>query len=362
MVFDLKQYRDIYEDCKAWIIAHQDRITDFSEGSVISSEIEAFARELALLYSEARSGFSEVLTKLPYSIFNLEKNSAQYAIGQETFSRVDTTVAVTVAVGTQIATAGGVVYETTQEGVIAIGATSITLPIKALEKGKTGNVPAGTITILVSGITGVDAVVNSANVGGGVDEETEVEYYSRFRAYLLGLARSNKYGIISGALLNESLRSASIVEHFPPKSGFYNFTLYLDDGSGTVSNTTIAQVKQVIDGDGTAQFEGYRAVGINVDYLAPTSVPINVTGTVVASYAIDLTEAKKIIDAAITAHLNGKIIGSDVRRADIQRVVLSYPWIIDLNIETPVENITINDGQIARSGTINLVYEQRTED
>lgn len=362
MNFDLKQYRDIYEDCKAWIIAHQDRVTDFSEGSVISSEIEAFARELALLYSEARAGFSEVLMKLPYSIFNLEKNPAQYAIGQETFSRVDTTVAVTVAVGTQVATAGGVVYETTEEGVISIGSASITLPIRALEKGKNGNVPAGTITVLVSGITGVDSVVNASNVGGGVNEETEVEYYSRFRSYLLGLARSNKYGLISGALLNEALRSASIVEHFPPKSGFYNLTLYLDDGSGTVSNTTIAEVKQVIDGDGTAQFEGYRACGINIDYLAPTSVPVNVTGTVIVSYAIDLTEAKTIIDNAMTEHLNGKIIGNDVRRADLQRVVLSYPWIIDLNIGTPAENITINDGQIARAGTINLIYEQRTED
>lgn len=360
MVFNLKQYQAIYDDIKAYIIAAQDRVTDFTAGSVIASEIEAFSREMALLYSDARAGFSEVLAKLAFSVFSISKNPSQFAIGTVTFSRVVTTATVTLPLGTQVSTSGGVLYETTETSSIAVGVSSATVAIKAVESGKSGNVPAGTITILVSGLAGVDSVVNQSNVGGGVDEETDAEYMARFKAFLLGLGKSNRWGIIYGALLNPALRSASLVEHFPPKNGLYNFTLYLDDGSGTVSQITIDEVAAVIDGDGTVDSPGYRAAGINAEYLAPTSVPVNVTGTAVVSFAVDLEEAKNTLKSAILAHLNAKTIGEDVIRAQIQKVVLNYPWVLDLDITAPSANIAIGENQIARAGTVTLLVTQST--
>lgn len=358
MAFNVRQYQQIYDAIKAYIIAAQDRVTDFEPGSVISSEIEAFAREMALAYSESRAGFSEVLMKLPFSIFNIIKHPAQFAVGVVSFSRVLTVGSVTVPLGTQVSTAGGVIFETTAAVSMADGVASVNAAIKAVESGKSGNVPAGTITILVSGLSGIDSVVNASNVGGGVDEESDAEYLSRFRTYLLGLAKSNRWGVITGALNNPALRSASLVEHFPPKSGLYNFTLYLDDGSGTVSQPVIDAVKASVDGDGTAESPGYRAAGINVDYLAPSSVPVSVIGSVVVSFAVELSEAKSTIDAAVLEFLNSKIIGEDVIRAQMQKIILNYPWVLDLDISSPAGNIAISEGQIARAGTITLAYSQ----
>ncbi len=70
--------------------------------------------------------------------------------------------------------------------------------------------------MFVSGFSGIDAVVNNGPIGGGVNEESDNEYLARFRAYLLGLGKSNIYGLISGALVNPALRSVSVVEHFLP--------------------------------------------------------------------------------------------------------------------------------------------------
>lgn len=358
MGFNLKNYQAIYDDIKAYIIGAQDRITDFTPGSVIASEIEAFAREMALLYSDTRAGFSEVLAKLAFSIFSIIKHLAQKAIGTVTFSRAITTSSVTIPLGTQVSTSGGVIYETTATATIAAGVASVNVPIKAVESGKSGNVPAGTIVILVSGLAGIDSVYNQSNVGGGVNEETDAEYLTRFKAFLLGLGKSNRWGIIYGALLNSALRSASLVEHFPPKNGFYNFTLYLDDGSGTVSQATIDAVSAVIDGNGTVDSPGYRAAGINADYLAPTSVPVDITGTIVVSYAVDLEEAKTILYDAVLAHMNSKVIGEDVLRSKIQKVVLNNPWVLDLDISVPAANIAIGENQIARAGTITLLVTQ----
>lgn len=356
--FNLKQYRDIYTSIKAWIIAHQDRISDFNSGSVISSEIEAFARELSILYSESRAGFSEVLTKMAYTVFGLVKHASQYAIGSVTFSRTITTSSIIIPLGTQVATAGGVMFETTEAVSMGIGTASVAAAVRAMDAGTDGNVAAGTVNTIVSGISGVDAVINYSPVGGGVNEETDAEYVARFRAYLLGLSRSGVWGIISGALSNEALRSAAVTEHFPPKDGLYNLTLYLDDGFGTVSSTIIDEVQAVIDGDGTAENPGYRAAGINIDYMAPSVVSIDVEGTVYFSYAVGDAEAKSLIDAAVLAFLNGHTIGQDVIRAQLQKTILDFPWVLDLEITVPLGNTAISDGQIARAGTITLTYVQ----
>lgn len=354
--FNLRQYHEIYNAIKAYIIAHQSIVSDFTEGSVISSEIEAFSRELALLYSEARSGFSGVLTKLPYSIFGITRHPAQYATGSVRFTRLLSSGVLMIPQGTQVATPGGVIFETTEAVEIEDGDTTVDSAVRAVEIGSSGNVPAGTVTVLISGIVGVDSVLNTAAIGGGVNAETDAEYLARFRAYLLGLSRSNRNGIITGALLNENLRSASIVENFPPRAGLYNLDLYLDDGNGTVSDLIIEAVKAVIDGDGSLANPGYRAAGINVAYSAPTVVPINVTGTVYVTYSV--SEAKTIIDAAITSYINAHIIGQDLVRAQLQKTILAYPWVLDLNIATPSGNVAVNDGQIARASTLNLTYTQ----
>lgn len=356
--FNLKQYSEIYNAIKAWIIAHQSRVTDFNTGSVIASEIEAFAREMSILYSEARSGFSEVLTKMPFTIFGISRHPSQKAVGTVTFSRVNTTGEVVITTGTQVATAGGVVYETTAAGTMANGASSVSVAVRAVYAGSTGNVPAGTVTVFVSSLPNVDAVINYNPIGGGVDEETDAEFMSRFRAYLLGLAGSNRYGLISAALQNPALRSASVVEHFPPKSGLYNLTLYLDDGNGSVSSPIIDAVKAVVDGDGTETNPGYRAAGINIEYAAPSPVSIPVTGTVYYTYEVASDEAKSLIDAAVLSFLNEHTIGQDVIRAQLQKTILDFPWVVDLDITVPEGNTAIGNNQIARAGTVTLTYVQ----
>ncbi len=84
-------------------------------------------------------------------------------------------------------------------------------------------------------------------------------------------------------------------------------------------------MKAVVDGDGTLANPGYRAAGINVDYLAPTAVPINVEGTVYFSYQVTADEAKSIIDTAVTTFLNAHVIGEDAVRAQLQKVILDFP-------------------------------------
>jgi uncharacterized phage protein gp47/JayE len=355
--FNLKKYTDIYNDCKNYIIANQDRVTDFNDGSTISTEIEAFCREMAAMYSQARSGFSAVLAKIAYSAFKFSKQTATYASGAVAFTRADTTKATTVSSGTQVSTAGGVVFETIADVTVAIGTATVSVAVEAVDCGTSGNVAAATITTIVSAIA-MDSVTNQSAISGGLDAETDAQYQARFLAYINGLGLSNKYGIIAGALTNSSLRSASIVECFPPSNGLYNLILYIDDGNGNASATTIAAVKSLIDGDGTKTNPGYRAAGINVKYAAPTAILINVTMTIIISYAIDSTLAKSDLVTAITTFINALTIGETMVIKQLEKTLFAYGWVLDVATTLPSANTLISDSEIARIGTIALTVTQ----
>lgn len=355
--FNLKKYTDIYNDCKNYIIANQDRITDFNDGSTISTEIESFCREMAAMYSQARSGFSAVLAKIAYSAFKFPKQPASYASGTVAFTRDDTTMAKTLSAGTQVSTNGGVVFKTTADALVPIGTATVSASIQAVDSGTSGNVAAGTITTIVSDIA-MDSVANQSAISGGLDAETDAQYQARFLAYINGLGLSNKYGIIAGALTDSSLRSASIVECFPPAQGLYNLILYIDDGNGNASATTIAAVKSLIDGAGIKTNPGYRAAGINVLYAAPTAVLINITMALTISYAIDSTLAKSDLNDAITTFINALTIGETVVVKQLEKALLAYGWVLDVATALPSANTLISDSEIARIGTIALTITQ----
>jgi|WetSurMetagenome_2_1015567.scaffolds.fasta_scaffold18307_3 uncharacterized phage protein gp47/JayE len=357
MSFNLRTYSAIYDSIKSYIIANQDIITDFNDGGVLSSEIEAFSRQLAQAYAEDRAGFTEVLKKLPYSIFDFSAKSAVTATGIVTFTRTDTTVSVTISSGTQISTTGGVVFETTTDVSMPIGTANVSVAVEAVTSGTTGNVSAGTVTTIVSSVD-ADSVTNSSAMAGGVDAETTAQALSRFRSYLMGLSKSNKYGIMYAALLNTSVRSASVLEHFPPKSNLYNFTLYIDDGNGSASSEMIAAVKKIVDGDGTQTNPGYRAAGINCDILAPTILYQAVTATITVNYDVDVDEAKSTLGSAITSYINSLVLGETLIRSQLMKAILNYTYVTDIVISSPSDNIAADDSEIIRAGTIVLTIDQ----
>ena len=61
MPFSLKLFTSILEDMMNWVIANQNKVTDFNEGSVARSLLEAVALEVEQLYIRTRVGFDDAL-------------------------------------------------------------------------------------------------------------------------------------------------------------------------------------------------------------------------------------------------------------------------------------------------------------
>ncbi|GAW28516.1 baseplate J/gp47 family protein, partial [Carboxydocella sp. ULO1] len=98
----------------------------------------------------------------------ITRRTAVKATGQVTFTGTPGTL---IPAGTQVSTASSettpaIFFVTKSDATIGTGGT-VTVDIEAVEPGASGNVAAGTITILAQPVAGITSVNNVATTSGG---------------------------------------------------------------------------------------------------------------------------------------------------------------------------------------------------
>jgi uncharacterized phage protein gp47/JayE len=356
--YNPKTYVAILEDMKAWIIANQDYITDFNEGSVITAFCEAVSQEVEQLYLRGKVGFTKYLPLLPFYAFGFSKQAGSTSAGTVIFSRnVATVDAVTIEIGTIVSTPSGLQFVTTAAGTIASGNTdSGSVTVEANDVGSAYNVPAHAISVVTTPVVGVDTVDNATATTGGADEESDNAFLQRFREYILGLGRGTTWGLVAGAKSVEGVRSASVLEHFPPVTGYYNATVYIDDGAGNAPAELIAAVEDVLYGDGTTSNPGYKPAGINIRVLAPTLVTTDVTVELTDTAEVARDYITATVESVISDYINNLTIGQDVIVSEIVQRVMEVQGVYDVVVSLPSANVSVGSTQVARTGTITISY------
>jgi uncharacterized phage protein gp47/JayE len=354
-----KSFDEIMEAMRNYIISHQDKLTDFNEGAVLESQLEATAREIALLYVRCRVGFSSYLRALPYSVFNFQKKEGLKASVNLVFSRAKSYSYATPIPAGSVVAAGGLKFITTEAGSAPSGAkdSGVITAIAEAAGGKY-NVGAQSVKTLVTALpSDIVAVNNARAASGGADGEDWGAYISRFADFIRGLSRTNGYGFLSGLTETHLVRSLQIDEHFPPLDNIWNMTVYLEDGSGGMTKEAIAQVKAKIDGTRTKENGGYRAPGIHIRYLTPEKVQtkFNIIVTTTQDIVNDFGESVVIYEAteAVKKFINALLIGQSVLNSDLIVVLRRLSYIIDVKIPNQ-ENISITARQIARFQSCNV--------
>jgi len=355
MGFSVKYFDQLLEDMIAWIIAHSSKLTDTSPGSVLRTFCEATSVTIEELYVATFLGFRRQLDEIKSNVFSFERKTGTKSTGEVVFSRTGTSGKVTIPIGTKVATPVGLRFETTEEGTIPDGGSSSSaVEIIAEKVGTEYNVGADTITVMETPVNGVESVTNPNPTTGGVDQEGDYSYHSRFQKYIEGLGRSNIAGLLAGALSVAGVTSASIKENFPPINNI-NAYLYVDDGSpGGVSVEKVAEIQDVIDGDGTESNPGYRGAGINVEVATPSTVTQDVTMTITVQEGADIDSIKQDIKTNITNYINNLGIGEDIIYSELVAKTMEVFGVTDVNITTPSGNVLITDSQVGRVGTITV--------
>lgn len=354
---DSKNYNTLLNEMKQSAISGGSGLTDFNSGSNTMNIFESVARPVEQAYIDTRNGYTNNLRAIPYSVFDFKQKAGQKAAVDVKFTRnAALTTVSNIPSGTRISN-GSLVFITTSNASIGVGATESNLVgAVAEEVGLEYNVKENTITTIESNLSAeIVGVTNPQQAVGGTDAETQTQMLRRFKYFINGLQGSNKYGIMAGVLGVEGVRSVGIEEHFPLKD-IYNFTVYVDDGTGQLSPALKNEIEDLINGTDTEENPGLRAAGINCDVTAATIVPITIELTATI-YRVEEARIQNDITVKLQEYINGLGIHENVVLSSIIVLLKQIPGITDisgLTINGSTDNIIISEKQIARFYSVEI--------
>ena len=357
----IRTYNQIYEDMRNFFIANQDVVTDLNSEGGLDTMLRAFAQEMAQGYTKVSGGFKKQFDAIPFQFFDFDRRQAMKASSTVVISRsVAAATVITIPSGTIVSSPSGNLYITQEAGEISSGNTnSGAINVQAEKVGSSYNGQIGSISVINSTVDGANTVTNNIAISGGRDKETNAEYFARFTEYILGLAKSNPYGIKSIAAGISGVQSVYIENHFPPISG-YNYTVYIDDGSGASPQSLLDDVLLAIVGNDTEDYQGANSAGINVRVLGASLVNLAFVMQLDADPVLgdeDLISSQ--VESVLVDYMNSLNIGQDVLYSEISRIIKSIDNVYDINTLTlngGTSNISVAVNQIARAGSVTVTF------
>lgn len=287
-------------------------------------------------------------------------------------------VGLTVDAGLLVGTPGDVNYFTTSAAEDADNDGYIVVGIEAVMPGAAGNVPANTITEVVTPTTGVNGVVNEIKTDGGQDTETDAELRSRYYATTgesstpEGIATKllNTVPGVRAAVVIENVDDVADVDGRPPHS----FEAIVLGGAAADIGQAILKSKA-----GGIRSYGSETVivkdssnndqTIGFSYAAQQNVYVNVDISKTASFP---TDGIDIIALEIIKYIGGSDqrnnyyaglgMGDDVVAGKIVGLIFAIPGVADASVTISTDgivynanNVTIGPTEVAQTSFDKLV-------
>lgn len=242
----------------------------------------SYTRDLLAAVGLALFGAYKTLNKmLPISFVDetsgeyLEARCREYGITRKLGTRASVLLQFTgkngtiIPAGTTVSTQGGVLFSVEEpkridDDVIEVLAIS-------QEIGSECNVPANTLTTLVTPVSGVQQVTNPQAAEGGADEETDESLFSRLDQYRKSRATSgNVADYLAWAMQTPGVGAAKV--------------LPIWDGPGTVKVLLVGNDRKPVDAtivqSCLERIEAVRPIGAQVTVESAAAFPVDVAASV----------------------------------------------------------------------------------
>ena len=276
--------------------------------------------------------------------FAFSRLPASAASGIATFSRYTAGASASIPIGSLIRTVDGTqtfvvtaslldpAYSPlTNEYIVPASAASLDVPVVAQSPGVQGNVVAGTVTLLVSAIQGIDSVTNASALQGGADAEADAAVRTRFQAFIDTRSRATP-AAIGFAIASVRPGLTYTLQENTDASGASrpgNFLVTVDDGSGAPTSNLLASVQGAV--------EAVRPVGSSFSVSPPSVIIANVTATLAVGPGHASAELASAVAGAITSFVGGLPLGGPLSLSRIAAVAYSASSAV-----TNVYGVTIN--------------------
>jgi hypothetical protein len=339
----------------------------FPAWSAAAGNLETILLEIV---AEMSAEQAEVASSVPSAIFRqfgsalvgLPPIDGVSAIGSTTWTLTDALGHV-IPAGTFISIQG-IAFQTSADVTVAVGESTATVPIVAVDTGTDGNGLTGSAD-LVDTIAYVDSVAVIGATSGGVDAETDDEYLDRLTSELQLMAPRpiipTDFEVLARNIAGVD-RAVAIDGYNPADDTYDNERMVaiaaVDDTGTGVSST----IKDAI----TAYLESLREVNFVVNAIDPTTTPIDVTATLTLLPGFDSATVLSVVEGAIENFLDpanwGRMTSGDGR---YDRPWINMPTVGYLNIARTIlmvegvafiDTLTVNGGttDVALSGAAPL--------
>ncbi len=319
----------------------------FVRASALAAVVEA-------LYAHQSWGFRQAFPDLADADYlermaNLRGLSRKAPVAAGGTVRFSGTVGAALASGQQVFSAQGIYYATTMAGVIGAGGT-VDVPAQALVVGSSGNQSANTPATVNAPPSGVLSAASLLLMTGGADAESDKALLDRLLLWLSEEAQGgNKVDFERWALSVAGVDRAYV---FDTRRGLGTVDVVPMPASGLPSAPLLAAVQAVLD--------ARRPVGMSnatpVLALAPTAVPVNITGSFSMIPGYTLASLNAALTAAINALFASLAPGQPLIRSALISALMNVQGVTDVTLTAPSANVTslVNSGnlQLLTVGTL----------
>ena len=247
-------------------------------------------------------------------------------------------------------------FTTTEDALLALtseGKWEADVPVACTVPGRWGDVLSGSVTVMPQPVTGVEYVINKADVANGVEAEEDDELRQRAK-HALEFAGKATYSSLESAIRSiEGVRS-----------------LLIED----LSQDTAGIVRVIVDGGDTERIlktiDETRAAGVKVEVFRPKIVYINVSLTLTLGTDVSSSLAGSEVDRKIRSYISSLEIGDGVLYSRIIEAALSVSGVVDvrnvivaalraegLPVESEKENIEISNEERAEPRNMRIFVE-----
>lgn len=228
--------------------------------------------------------------------------------------------------------------------------------------------PAGSLTVIETPTTGIDAVENLLDAEVGNETETDEELRTRRKIELQKAGTATIEGIRNAVLAVEDVNQAAVYENGTDTTDIFgrpphSFETIVDGGDDTEIAQTIFDSKGAgikAHGSTIIVIQDSMNVGHNIGFSRPSEIDIwmiiNVTGNTDPSegelYPID---GDAQIEAAVLVYGNAFLVGQDVVVNKFYTPINTVPGVIGVEVlvglsdpPTLSNNLSIGPGEIAK--------------
>lgn len=348
MGLKLKTLSEILNDMITWVSTNTKKVTDFNVGSAVRTLLESVSLQLEEFYYKMYENIMWAIENSLFTAFGFELKKATAADGYVLVTfKSEMTRVFTIQKNTEFSTPKGITkpkyYYVTKDIIVPIGAKEVLVPVRCTELGESGNVPADTITLMVTPHSSIQSVTNPHGFITGRNAETKSERKQRFLKYIQTLARGTSDAIAYGCMDVDGVQGVWIDD-----SDIGLVRAYVHDFNGDLPSDLKLRVQENV--------KNYKAAGVEVAILPVVKRTIDLNITLIINNDYDTKLYSDVVENEVYRFLNSFQVSKNLYLSELIQYIMNLyeDVIVSVKINNLKNDLSITNRELIKPGDITI--------